>query len=62
MDMKNVGIKHIAFIVDKIEPVIDRALAHGGKIIQPAKQGMTVKRKAFISDPDGIPIELVELN
>jgi len=62
MDMQMVGIKHIAFIVDKIEPVIDRALTHGGKIIQPAKPGMTVKRKAFISDPDGIPIELVELN
>jgi len=61
MDFQNVGIKHIAFIVDSIETIIDKALAYGGKIILPIKDGITVKRLAFISDPDGIPIELVEL-
>jgi len=33
MNFQNVGIKHIAFVVDNIEAVIDSALAHGGKMI-----------------------------
>ncbi len=62
MDFQNVGIKHIAFVVENIESVIEKAISCGGKIIWPAKEGITVKRIAFISDLDGIPIELVELS
>ena len=61
MDMQQIGIKHIAFVVENIEHVIEKACAHGAKIIWPIKKGITVKRIAFIVDPDGIPIELVEL-
>jgi catechol 2,3-dioxygenase-like lactoylglutathione lyase family enzyme len=60
MNFQKVGIKHIAFIVDNIEDVIDSAQNNGAKILWPIKNGITVKRIAFISDPDGIPIELVE--
>lgn len=62
MDFQNVGIKHIAFIVENIEEVIENALKHGASLVWPIKQGITVKRIAFISDPNNIPIELVELN
>lgn len=61
MDFQNVGIKHIAFIVEDIENTIEQAVKNNAKIIWPPKQGITVKRIAFIRDPNGIPIELVEL-
>lgn len=61
MDFSNVGIKHIAFIVENIEEVMARAETEGAKVIWPIKKGVTVKRIAFISDPNNIPIELVEL-
>jgi glyoxylase I family protein len=61
MDFSNVGLKHIAFTVDNIEEVLARAETEGAKVIWPIKKGVTVKRIAFISDPNNIPIELVEL-
>lgn len=61
MDFSQVGLKHIAFIVDNIETVMEKALAEGAKVIWPIKKGVTVKRIAFVSDPNGVPIELVEL-
>ena len=61
MDFQKVGIKHVAFIVESIEETIEKALANGSKIIWPIQNGITIKRLAFISDPNGIPIELVEL-
>ena len=61
MDFQKVGIKHIAFIVNNIEEVIEKAVANGSKIIWPIQEGITIKRLAFISDPNGIPIELIEL-
>ena len=62
MDFQNVGIKHLAFIVDNLEDAVRKATSCGAKIIWPIKEGITVKRLAFISDPNGIPIELIELN
>jgi len=61
MDFRRAGIKHVAFIVDNIETTLDKATSMGAKVIWPPKVGVTVKRTAFISDPDGIPVELVEI-
>jgi len=61
MDFQKIGIKHIAFIVDNIEDTLDKAVENGATIIWPPKEGITVKRFAFIGDLDGIPVELVEL-
>jgi glyoxylase I family protein len=61
MDFQQIGIKHIAFVVDNIEEVMDNALANGAKIIWKIKKGVTIKRLAFIADPNGIPIELAEV-
>jgi len=61
MDFQQVGYKHIAFVVNDISQVLNDAIKHGAKIIWPIKKGVTVKRIAFISDPDGLPIELVEV-
>jgi len=61
MDFQKIGIKHIAFIVENIEEAMEKALKNNAKVIWEPKEGITVKRIAFISDPSGIPIELVEL-
>jgi glyoxylase I family protein len=61
MDFSNVGFKHIAFVVDDLEKVYDKALKAGAKIIWEPRKGVTVKRLAFIKDPNNIPVELVEL-
>jgi glyoxylase I family protein len=60
MDFSENGIKHIAFIVDNLEETVANALEHGAKIIWPIQKGVTVNRLAFISDPDNIPVELIE--
>jgi glyoxylase I family protein len=61
MDFQQIGIKHIAFAVDDIDTVMQKALAHGATVIWPIKKGITIKRLAFIADPNGIPIELAEI-
>lgn len=61
MNFQHAGIKHIAFIVEDIEAVVQKAVEQGASIIWPVKKGITVKRIAFIADPNGIPIELAEV-
>ena len=60
MDFSQVGFKHIAFSVEDLEAVIEKALRFGASIIWDIKPGVTVKRIAFIADPNGLPIELLE--
>ena len=62
MDFAKNGYKHLAFSVDNLEETIAKALRHGATIIWDIKLGITVKRIAFIADPNGLPIELLELN
>jgi glyoxylase I family protein len=61
MDFRKVGLKHLAFVVEHIEGAIEIALMNGASLLSRPKAGKTVSRSAFVSDPDGIPIELVEL-
>lgn len=61
MDFQVAGLKHLAFTVDDLELAVDKAVQAGARVIWPIKPGITVKRVAFVGDPDGIPIELVEL-
>ncbi len=61
MDFQKVGIKHLAFAVDDIEKTIKKAMSLGSKLLWPIQEGITIKRLAFISDPNNIPIELMEL-
>ncbi len=60
MDFSQVGMKHIAFIVDNLEETFEKALKHGATVIWPIQKGVTVKRLAFVRDLDGIPLELIE--
>lgn len=61
MNFSPVGYKHVGFRVQNIEEVIEKALNNGARILWEIKPGITVKRIAFIADPDGLPIELVEI-
>ena len=61
MDYQRIGFKHIAFTVENIETVIEVAVQHGATLIRPLVSGAMVKRKAFIADPDGLAVELVEI-
>lgn len=60
MDFQQIGIKHIAFLVEDMETLIKRAEKLGAKVLWPPQVGVTVKKLAFIADPNNIPIELVE--
>lgn len=61
MDYSNVGFKHIAFVVDNIEETVGSAVSSGGKLLKPIRESSHAKKMAVITDPNNIPIELVEL-
>lgn len=61
MDFSNVGFKHIAFIVDDLEETYQKAMDAGAKSIWEPRKGITVKHIAFVTDPNNILTELVEL-
>ena len=57
------GYGHIAIGVDDIVGVCDQILAKGGRVVRepgPMKNGSTVI--AFVEDPDGYKVELIELS
>ena len=57
------GYGHIALGVDDIVSVCDQIRAKGGKVVRepgPMKNGTTVI--AFVEDPDGYKVELIEMS
>jgi lactoylglutathione lyase len=57
------GYGHIAIGVDDIVGVCDQIRAKGGRVVRepgPMKNGITVI--AFVDDPDGYKVELIELS
>ena len=57
------GYGHIALGVDDIQAVCEAIRAKGGKVVRepgPMKHGNTVI--AFVEDPDGYKVELIELS
>ena len=57
------GYGHIALGVDDIHAVCDQIRAKGGNVVRepgPMKNGSTVI--AFVADPDGYKVELIELS
>lgn len=56
-----VGLRHIAFRVEKIEEAI-QTLQQKGVTIEPVRvDEYTGRRFTFFPDPDGLPIELYEV-
>jgi len=55
------GLRHLAFTVENIENTI-RELAAKNVVCEPVRiDEFTGKRFTFFEDPDGLPIELVEV-
>jgi catechol 2,3-dioxygenase-like lactoylglutathione lyase family enzyme len=57
---KQEGFTHISFSVKNMDGTVAKAVEMGGRIIEKPRTGITVKSFAFVEDPDGIAIELVE--
>ncbi len=54
------GLRHLAFTVDDLDPVIAR-LVDAGIAVEPIRvDPHTDQRFTFFSDPDGLPLELYE--
>ncbi|MFH1088745.1 MAG: VOC family protein [Patescibacteria group bacterium] len=51
---------HIALPVERLIDEIDKWQDRGVKILKPITKGVSVKQFAFIEDPSGFPVELVE--
>jgi lactoylglutathione lyase len=53
------GFRHIAVAVDDVDDAFDR-IDHHGVVEEPGDQPAAGARTAFVLDPDGYTIELVE--
>lgn len=54
------GLRHLAFSVERLEPVIER-LQSAGVAVEPVRiDEHTGRRFTFFPDPDGLPLELYE--
>lgn len=54
------GLRHLAFAVERLEPVIERLHA-AGVAVEPVRiDEHTGRRFTFFADPDGLPLELDE--
>ena len=54
------GLRHLAFTVERLEPVIAR-LEQAGVAVEPVRvDEYTGRRFTFFADPDGLPLELYE--
>ena len=54
------GLRHLAFAVAALEPVIEYLQSHDLAVEQIRLDQHTGKRFTFFADPDGLPLELYE--
>ena len=54
------GLRHLAFAVERIEPVLERLRVHGVAVEPIRVDEHTGRRFTFFADPDGLPLELYE--
>jgi glyoxylase I family protein len=54
------GLRHLAFSVDALEPVIEHLQNHRVIVERIRVDEHTGKRFTFFADPDGLPLELYE--
>lgn len=53
---------HIGIVVDDVERLVKQLHETGTETTIPVSSGITVKKYAFVRDPDGFPVELLEYN
>jgi glyoxylase I family protein len=54
------GLRHLAFAVDAIEPCVVQLQRHGIDVEPIRVDPFTDKKFTFFSDPDGLPLELYQ--
>lgn len=54
------GVSHLCFSVDDIDLAVKRARAAGVEVSEP-KKGKDGNLQAWLEDPDGVPIELMQM-
>ncbi len=54
------GLRHLAFVVERLEPVIARLESSGVAVEAIRVDLFTGRRFTFFPDPDGLPLELYE--
>lgn len=54
------GLRHLAFSVERLEPVIARLTGFGVDVEPLRVDEYTGQRFTFFADPDGLPLELYE--
>jgi lactoylglutathione lyase len=55
------GLNHVCLTVDDIDPVLAQIAAKGLKLLLPLKTAVDGNRQAWLEDPDGNRIELMEM-
>ncbi len=55
------GLRHLAFSVKNLEEVIENLAAQGVETEPIRTDEWTGRRFTFLADPDGLPVELVEI-
>ena len=55
------GMNHICFTIDDLDATVARIKAAGITLFSPAKEGLDGNRQAWLEDPDGNRIELMEM-
>ena len=56
-----VGLRHLAFEVDDMDEAVAHIVSHGVEVEPIRVDEFTDKRYTFFADPDGLPIEFVEI-
>jgi lactoylglutathione lyase len=56
------GVQHICLEVDDIQAVVERVKKEGGVITDGPKQGIDYNWQAWMLDPDGIRVELMQID
>ncbi|MGB3336814.1 MAG: VOC family protein [Devosia sp.] len=57
------GMRHLTFAVDSVDTMIEQLEAAGVTIVEPPRNAINtelIRRLAFVRDPDGILVELIE--
>lgn len=55
------GLNHVCLTVDNIDPVLEQIAAAGIELLLPLKTAIDGNRQAWLEDPDGNRIELMEM-
>jgi glyoxylase I family protein len=57
------GMRHLTFAVDSVDAMIEKLDSAGVEIVEPPRNAINtelIRRLAFVRDPDGILVELIE--